>query len=425
MADFFSTILSTSGGRIGEQQTMNYQVKLQGSTHTTTWNCGWAVGTVCYNTSDTVVYWTPPMHIAEVNTTGETVQIKFTTTTYVNGQQAADIHEIVVPYEMPNIAPKISFSSNDNTGNLQKFGAFVQNVSNVVVNVSYELQYNASLAEIAITLGDKTITGTTEAVFEMIGSNIATTADSFSLKLTVKVTDSRGASNSLSKNLQVLTYSKPNVHNLAVTRSNYDGTSNSDGGYLCVKFSANIARLSAKNTAAYSIQYKKKSESDYTLIELSDLDGVYSVTDSTYVFAADTDKAYDVVVTATDIFFSSGRMANGASTLARLFSVRENNTGFALGKTAELEGVFDIGFKTKFTGGIMFEELAGNTNLDYVSLPGFYCNLSDSYFLIVAPYSSGEGNIMQIKFFVEDTNAGTVIQMRVSSGSAWHNWRTV
>lgn len=81
--------------------------------------------------------------------------------------------------------------------------------------------------------------------------------------------------------------------------------------------------------------------------------------------------------------------------------------GAAFGKPAELEDVLDIGFKTKFTGGIQNIVLEKNTDLNNVLTPNTYvsvnqgastdtnCPIASGTFVLEVMSSGAEGQVMQ------------------------------
>jgi hypothetical protein len=79
---------------------------------------------------------------------------------------------------------------------------------------------------------------------------------------------------------------------------------------------------------------------------------VYNV-NSSYVFPADPKFTYDVIFTAIDRFSQARTVTDGASA-EKVFSLLKKDgkiAGMAVGKVAEEEGVFDIGWLPKLSGG--------------------------------------------------------------------------
>ena len=71
-----------------------------------------------------------------------------------------------------------------------------------------------------------------------------------------------------------------------------------------------------------------------------------------------------------------------------------NGLGIAFGKIAELTGVLDIGFQTRFFGGILQPVLTEGTNFDNVMTPNTYTlkNITSAGYLN-CPFTSGTGKL--------------------------------
>jgi hypothetical protein len=195
------------------------------------------------------------------------------------------------------------------------------------------------------------------------------------LTISVTVTDSRGRTATASKTVSVLAYSPPKITALSVNRSDASGNKNSSGAYLSVAFSSTINPLNNKNSASYKIQYKKTSASSYTTETLSNYTGQHSVSGGVFVFPAETGSSYNIILTATDAFASIGKTATGSS-VKKLWSVLANGLGFAFGKVAEFEGILEVGFKTRFTGGIQNIALEKISDLNDVMTPNTYVSVN-------------------------------------------------
>jgi hypothetical protein len=88
------------------------------------------------------------------------------------------------------------------------------------------------------------------------------------------------------------------------------------------------------------------------------------------------------------------------SSSKKLWSILSGGRGFAFNKVAETEGVLDIGFKTKFTGGIQNEVLGVSTDLNDVKTPNTYASINKSGVTYAnTPITSGT-------FVLEVMNAG-------------------
>ena len=155
----------------------------------------------------------------------------------------------------------------------------------------------------------------------------------------------------------VLAYSFPKISALTVNRCDENGNASSSGAYLAVKFSGAITSLNSKNTATYTIQHKKTSETSYTTETLTDFAGRYSVSDGVFVFPAETASSYDIILTAKDAFKSTSKNRIGSS-VKKVWSMLKKAgeiVGIAINKIAELEGVFDVDMVIRARKGIIVD----------------------------------------------------------------------
>ena len=123
-------------------------------------------------------------------------------------------------------------------------------------------------------------------------------------------------------------------------RCDEDGTENEQGEFVQVTFSATITPLNNKNSANYTLRYKKTSDTNYTEVKLTDLTGDYQVTDYSYIFAADSDYSYDVEVEAEDDIEAVPRTTS-ASTGFTFMDWNDDGKSLAFGKVSEVSGALE------------------------------------------------------------------------------------
>jgi hypothetical protein len=71
--------------------------------------------------------------------------------------------------------------------------------------------------------------------------------------------------------------------------------------------------LNNKNSAVYSVQYKKSSASAYTTSTLTNYGGQYKVTNGVFVFSADTASTYNITFSVKDAFGTVAKVTTGSS----------------------------------------------------------------------------------------------------------------
>lgn len=350
-----SASLSASNGTLGVKQYINISRDASKLLCTITYKCGSASGTIATKTAESSVTFTPPLSLASQNVEGESVQITLTVTAY-DGSTNIGSSKTTITCAIPDsVAPTLSMAVADYMGYASTFGKYVQGCSKLSIELTAAGAYGSTIKSYKITADGRTYTKASVITDSLKGSG--------SLEIISTITDSRGRTATAKTTISVYAYTAPTVTALSVERTN---------SYLAVTFSAEITPLDNKNTAAYSVRYKKIAETAYTEVNLSDYSGQYSVADAVYTFPADPEFSYDVEIVAADAF-GTVRRVSGGSSLKKLFSIiTEGLQGFALGKYAELEGVFDVGFVTRFSGGIMHPTLDDNISLDDIMTPNTY-----------------------------------------------------
>lgn len=339
-------ILSVSGGTLGVEQTLVVNKKMTDTTHTINYVCGMKTGTVCTNVPDTEIKWMPPLDLATEAPQGTQVSITFITQT-LSGSNFQGQHTTEAVYTIPaSLNPPLAFAVTDATNYYDTYGAFVQGKSLLNIDITTYGVYGAWIASCKTEVDGKTYTTTNNVQTGVI-------AGSGQLPMQVTATDSRGFATVAKSTVTVLPYEAPKITAVSVQRCNQDGTLNSGGSYMRVKFSAAVSALNSKNHATYYVGYKKATDADHTAVELSGLKNKFSVTDATYVVPADPNYSHTIIVTVADDFAQARTTTNGMSAKKAWSMLHKNGevVGVAFGKLAEHENTFDIGWPVKFSGG--------------------------------------------------------------------------
>ncbi len=240
-------------------------------------------------------------------------------------------------------SPTCTMTLEDVTGWDDVYGSPVQGLSKIKITVNPTLAYGSPISAYSISLdGTKYTTATAT-------SGALKTAGQSPVSVTVK--DKRGRTGSASYTMNVQAYSLPSISKLAVHRCNASGVETEQGEYIKATFSASITSLNKKNTATYRIRYKKATAGSYTEVTLTSLANVYAPTDSTYIFAADSNSSYDVEIEAADRHGTATR-STSASTAFTLMNWGEDGTSMAIGKVAEKANTLQIGLDVEFFGAV-------------------------------------------------------------------------
>lgn len=336
-----SSTLSCDEGVLGNTLALKITRESSSFTHTITYQCGDVSGTVCTKTTATSVSWKPPLSLASQAPAGTAVTITFTLTAY-SGNTALGTDTLAVKCAIPDsVVPTLSVEVSDVGGYLDTYGAYVQSKSTVLSKITAAGIYGSTIGSYQVTFDEKTYLGKEVTTDAIKGSG--------TLQLVATVKDSRGRTASVSVDIPVLAYESPNVSRFSVQRCNADGTRNASGSYLAVVFDATVTALNNKNSAVYTLKYKKSTDSIYTSVTLNSLTRQYTVTGYEYRFSAAKSSSYNVILSIKDDFPAVEKSAVGPSEMT-LWSTLKNGMGFAFGKVAELAGYLDMGFHIYMNG---------------------------------------------------------------------------
>lgn len=337
--------LEIQNGVLGNSVTLEVSRQSTAFTHTITYACGDHAGVVAEKSSDTTLSFTAPLEFADSNVEGSTVVITYNITTY-SGESSIGSNAYSVIYDIPDsIVPSVEFDVSDAAGYASTYG-YIQGSSKVNVSISASGVYGSAIMSYSTFVDDKYYNTSDFVTEPIIGFG--------EMDVIVTVTDSRGRKSTSTKTINVSAYTSPIISSMVVKRCDSDGTSSSSGRYIGVTFSGCVTSLDGKNSASYQLQYKKTSDTDYTTITITELDGEYVVTDKTYLFESDPSSSYELILVTTDSFYSA-TMQRTCSSVSKVFSIFRKGLGIALGKVAELEGFFDVNMDTVFRKTVQFD----------------------------------------------------------------------
>lgn len=328
--------LTVPNGTLGVLQAVTVLKKSDSYKHTIRYSCGSKSGTICDKVSDIYVNWTPPLELATQSPQYTSVTVNFTIETF-NGSTSVGTNTATAVYQMDNrVNPYMATTLSDASGWYDIIGAYVQGQSKLKLVINANGSYGASIASITTIFDGSNYTGTPVTTNPILQTG--------TVKASITAKDSRGRTVTEEPTISVLAYSYPKLTALSAYRS--------DATHMTVKFSSSVTSLNKKNGAWYKVQYKKSTESNYTTVDLSGYTGNFAVTNGTYTFEV-TDSSYDINVLVGDRFKTITYTTTGPSAKHDISMLKKNGkiVGMAVGKVAEHEGYFDLGFKLKCSGG--------------------------------------------------------------------------
>jgi uncharacterized repeat protein (TIGR02543 family) len=181
-----------------------------------------------------------------------------------------------------------------------------------------------------------------------------------------------------------LAYTKPRVTNLSISRCNSAGTEDDNGTYALISFSW----ACDKTLSSITVQFESESSGSTTYsISASGTSGSISQVVSNGSLSTET--TYSVTLIVTDALDSTYVFGTLAGTKF-VIDFKAGGTGAAFGKPAELENVLDIGFQTRFFGGLLPLVLDPETDLNSILVPNTYTGANISHYNYAnCPVSSG------------------------------------
>lgn len=326
-------------GEFGDTISIYMNRKADSFTHTVRYVYGNLTGTIATNVTTSTTWEIPLSFMNQIpNATSGSGTIYVDT---YSGSQLIGIKSCVFTASVPDsIKPSCSIQVLDTTDIKDTYGSLVQGLSTLYIKTTAVQAYSSPIIryDTKVTLSDSE--GTTQTDYTSNGElNDIPLPTSGTVTISSTVTDERGRkSTAATVSFPVLAYVKPAVSALAVHRCDADGVEYDQGEYVNVTFSAAITPLNDINGAAYKICYKKSSDTSYTEIVLADLAGNYTITDYSYIFAADSDYSYDVEIAATDDINTTTR-STSASTGYTFMDWNDDGKSLAFGKVSEKSGL--------------------------------------------------------------------------------------
>ncbi len=348
--------LSASSVNIGSAITIYTNRATSAFGHTIRYAWGSTSGTIATGV-DTSYKWTVPTSFASSIPNAKSGTVTLYLDTY-NGSTKVGTKSITFTANVPNAdwtKPKINSVTISPSGNADWVGTrYVQSKTKARVVTGTTGQASATIKTCQVTIDGTTYTGTD------ITSNFL--SKSGTVTATIKVTDSRGYTNSTTKNISVEAYSKPYIANhssqskIICARCNDSGTLTSSGTRLRIMLSKKWSALSGNvNTAQVQYQINSNSWVTASAHTVTTSDVALTVTNFTF----DLKQTYKVNIRITDKFGQTDTYQYKIPTEEVAFNLKEGGGGAAFGKYAEKANTLDINWNLNVGGDISF----GDNNL--------------------------------------------------------------
>lgn len=288
--------LSASNGTIGISQTLTVTRYNNSLTHTITYSCGSASGTIVNKSSSLSISWTPPTSLANQITSSTSGSCTLTITTY-NGNTSVGSATITITLSVPSSYKiKISGVTIEEAveGLAAKFGAYVQSASKFKITTSTNTSdaYGATLLSTTVELAGNITTQTLSG--SPVISNVIQSSGNISYTVTIK--DSRGRTDTSSGTIPVLSYNTP-VGSVTIARD-------ASNGDAIVTYSHDITSLNGHNDKTVVVKYKLRASSSWTTFSTTTPSN-YSGTGTVTITGLSRVDTYNVEVDIKDYFTST------------------------------------------------------------------------------------------------------------------------
>ena len=441
-----ASTLTIANGTLGTAQTLTINRASSSFTHTLTYTCGTATGTIVSKTSNTSVNWTPPLSLAAQNTTGTTVSVTVKLTTF-NGSTEVGSKDYSVKMTIPaSVKPSVSIATSNPEGHLSKYGGYVQGKSRCQVTLSVTLGQGSAIKNYSIKVGTK-LTYTTNGCLTSFLTETGT------LTVQATVTDARGRTGTASTTIKVLAYSAPQITNISAIRTNSSGTAEPDSGtYAKVTFSAKVTALGNANAATYMLKYRVHGTSSYSSTTLTNYTGQYNVRNGTKIITAALANSYDCYISVTDDFTTINSVVVQAPSGEVFLRTNAAMTGLSFGQQNVSAKTLGLGWLLEANAGLRVgsdtraDSLASifaggyyTGDLDTLSNPGCYWVTTDTLHrptgvnygeLLHLSHLTGTNGINAIQVVVgfrgtTEAPLEPSINVRLYTNSLWSPWRTL
>lgn len=301
-------------------------------THTLTYSFASATSGTIASGVGTYFDWTTPDLAAFIpNATSGTCTI--TCKTY-NGSTLIGTKTVLLTLVVPSsVIPTVSSLTlvEGTDGLAARFGVYVQGKSTVKGTVAGTGARGSTIKAYSITFNGQTYSAAT------FTSGVLLTAGTYTC--TAKVQDSRGRwSTAKTVDITVLAYSAPVVNRFQAYRVDADGNADDNGIYLALSYKYTVTELGGKNTADVALEYKKSTESSWSLLGLGSTlsqDDVYKPDFLTF----STDYAYDIRISIADWFGAAPAVLALLPSGAVIIDIGADGLSLGFGRTADRLGV--------------------------------------------------------------------------------------
>ncbi|RHH70093.1 MULTISPECIES: DUF859 family phage minor structural protein [Vagococcus] len=334
-----SSISSISGGTLGSPLTVNISRASGSFTHKVKYyRTDGKLGHEMNNVGTSVSF-TPSINDSNLLPNSTSGTAKIVVDTYSGSTRVGSTSKNFTARVPSSIVPKINSVgiSEATQGLAAKFGVYVQNKSKLSLSISASGSYSSTIQVHRIKVNG-TSYNKSSAVTDILqtpGTN----------KVIFEVVDSRGRTDTVSRDINVVSYDEPIINSLSATRSNSDGSENNEGTYVKISYDSLISPVVNKNNKTFKLRYKKSGTSEWSETILSS--NSYSLKSSSVLPNFHEDYSYDIQFVATDYFTTVITQTSIPSGFT-LLNFHPGGRGMAIGEVMGRSDGLDVRMETLF-----------------------------------------------------------------------------
>lgn len=330
--------ISAGDGVFGGAIPITLSNSVSGVTNTVTVRCGGITRTLAARSAASNFSWSPSLsEYGPAIPNAKSAQATITATTFYGGAEWGSRSKTVTVSFPDEAGPEISevLLSCDNSGTAAEgLDLFVQGCSRARASITASGKYGASVSSCALSVGGATVSGAASV------QTSAPLAQAGPLTARITVTDSRGLTAGVTREITVAPYSRPVLTDVSLYRCDAAGAAADDGSCLRAAATGQIASLDGRNSMTMTVAFKTPAGDygDETPLQ----DGQAAV-----VPGLSPDRSYTARITLTDALGSTDVATAVIQTRRWAMKFSAAGTAAAFGKAPEADKVLEIPYDWK------------------------------------------------------------------------------
>ena len=280
-----------------------------------------------------------------------------------DGTFVATVYKVVTANVPTSIIPRIdNFTAGIYSGDLS--GLYVQGKSVARLTTTAVAGNGSSIVSYTYSGPDIVATGTSSNSTSATWIT-STIRSSGTLTYAVEVQDARGRKVSATVPIYVWPYSPPDFGAVTVQRCTSDGVISQSGTYASYTINSTYSSVNGKNTRTITAAYSSNNGSTYSTATTikSDTGSENSITGIYGGGALSINSTYLIKFTITDSYGAKASIEVPLKSAERAFNMLASGKGVAIGKMAETNNLFDVGWDTRVRGNLAVDGVVNSNSV--------------------------------------------------------------